>query len=238
MMGAALLSTLPRGVALVVAPHADDEVLEAGGTMARLAALGWDVRVAFFTVAGYASLARGDSSSTALRADEARRALECLRCSMVGEPFAGNELHLRLDVAPQADLIGFVQRAIELLAPTFAVVPSAAHHHQDHRAAGQACVAALRAGTAASPRHVPVVLAYGHALAGWGGEAYAFRPNVFVDISDHFDRKLEALSCYKSQLCTPPHSRSLDSVRQRAAYWGAQAGVSYAEAFECLRWTL
>ena len=53
-----------------------------------------------------------------------------------------------------------------------------------------------------------------------------FNPNIFVDITEHMEQKLSALSCY-----------SIDEhpIRGLAAYRGQLAGVKYAEAFE-LQW--
>src|SRR5207244_3571452 len=67
------------------------------------------------------------------------------------------------------------------------------------------------------------------------GRAGAFAPNVFVDISDELDRKLDAMRCYESELRPPPHPRSLRSLEQRAAYWGSVANMPAAEALALLR---
>ena len=44
---------------LVVAPHADDEVLGAGGLILRARREGWEVTVLFMTIAGFRSEASG-----------------------------------------------------------------------------------------------------------------------------------------------------------------------------------
>ena len=63
----------------------------------------------------------------------------------------------------------------------------------------------------------------------------AFIPNVYEDISDFLERKLEAMSFYKSQLHPFPDLRSLESVEALAKFRGATVNVKAAEAFMLIR---
>ncbi len=56
-----------------------------------------------------------------------------------------------------------------------------------------------------------------------------FTPNWVIDISDHIERKLKALRCYKSQIPDFPGSRSIEAVEALAKFRGTQAGFSYGE---------
>ncbi len=220
---------------LVVAPHADDEVLGAGGLMARAARAGWAVHVAYATISGFVSPASGSASSLSQRQREVEDAARVLGVRGWRALFLGEEKHLRLDTVAQADLVSFVEGEILRLRPRAVVMPCRGHYHQDHRAVSDACIAAMRPAPDGRRPLVPLVLAYGHSAAGWGGAAFAFQPNAFFDVSEVIDAKLDALAQYRSQLCEPPHPRSLGAVREQCAAWGAYAGVAYAEPFECQR---
>jgi LmbE family N-acetylglucosaminyl deacetylase len=57
-------------------------------------------------------------------------------------------------------------------------------------------------------------------------------PSVVVDISPYFEKKMEALRCYRSQFIegrptAPP--TFLDDLRDRARYWGWTIGAMYGE---------
>ena len=65
--------------------------------------------------------------------------------------------------------------------------------------------------------------------------AAQFHPNVFVDISDHLERKLELLGIYGSELAPHPFPRSLEAIRALAVVRGAASGFAAAEAFQLLR---
>ena len=220
---------------MVLAPHADDEVLGAGGLMAKASRQGWEVHVQFATISGYASAPRGDVSDTSSREDEVRAAAQVLGVAGYEALYLGEQWHLRLDAVPQQDIISFIERGLRRLRPALVAIPCLGHYHQDHRAMCRAAIAALRPAPDGARPLVPMVLAYNHAHGGWGGEGYSFHPAVFVDITDCIETKLAALECYRSQVCLEPHPRSASMLRSNCAHWGAYAGVAYAEAFECIR---
>ena len=223
------------GRMLVVAPHADDEVLGAGGLIARATQCGWQVHVRFAVISGFTSQVRGDGSVTDTRIREAEAALKTLRVASYEALHIGDDNHLRLDTLAQADLVRFVEAGVRAVRPTIAVIPSATHHHQDHRAFAQASLAALRPAPDGPNPFVPMVLAAGDTSSGWGVPGNRFAPSTFVDVSDVIGLKLEALAAYESQLCPPPHPRSIEGVRAQCAAWGSLVGTAYAEAFETLR---
>jgi hypothetical protein len=62
-----------------------------------------------------------------------------------------------------------------------------------------------------------------------------FSPNVFIEIGEEgLNKKLEALSQYRGVMRAYPHPRSYEALRGLAAYRGSQAGIVFAEAFECV----
>lgn len=62
-----------------------------------------------------------------------------------------------------------------------------------------------------------------------------FIPNYFVEIGeDGFETKMQAFSFYVGVSRPYPHPNSIETYEGLAAYRGAQAGVKYAEAFQCV----
>jgi LmbE family N-acetylglucosaminyl deacetylase len=62
------------------------------------------------------------------------------------------------------------------------------------------------------------------------------RPAFVLDISQHWDKKLAAIECYRSQFITGRPTESptfLDRLRDQAAYWGWSIGTAYGEPFAC-----
>ncbi len=71
-------------------------------------------------------------------------------------------------------------------------------------------------------------------------QAIHTEPHFVVDITNYFDRKLEAIHAYKTQFYDPKSKEKntfisspefLEFVRARASHFGVPIGVRYAEAF-------
>lgn len=65
----------------------------------------------------------------------------------------------------------------------------------------------------------------------WGVSGNFFKPNWFVDIREHLDKKLKIINIYRDELRPDPHPRSIDAIRDRAIQWGRFCGIKAAEAF-------
>jgi LmbE family N-acetylglucosaminyl deacetylase len=61
-----------------------------------------------------------------------------------------------------------------------------------------------------------------------------FIPNVFIDISNYFEKKLEIIKIYESEIMEEPYPRSISSIEALARYRGSRIGVKYAEAFQLI----
>ena len=65
----------------------------------------------------------------------------------------------------------------------------------------------------------------------------AFRTTSFVTLDEnHVESKIAALGCYRSQAGRP--YTDADFLRSQLRVHGVQAGVTYAETFDVLRWML
>ena len=62
----------------------------------------------------------------------------------------------------------------------------------------------------------------------------AFIPNVFVEISDYIDKKIEIMSVLVNEVMPDNLHRSFSAIKALAAYRGSRIGVNYAEAFMLL----
>jgi len=130
-----------------------------------------------------------------------------------------DDSHLIVDVG----LIGKIEAVISETKPDFIFCNFPDDTHQDHRHLAQAIMSATR--------YIRNVLFYE------GPTTQNFNPQVFVDISDTLDRKVEALQAHHSQVMkTNIEDLSIVEVaRSSANFRGIQGRVKYAEAFQSLR---
>jgi LmbE family N-acetylglucosaminyl deacetylase len=63
----------------------------------------------------------------------------------------------------------------------------------------------------------------------------SFVPNVFIDISEFMDKKIELMNIYESEIGKHPFPRSERGIRALATYRGATSGCDYAESFTLLK---
>ena len=129
------------------------------------------------------------------------------------------DTHLVVDV----DLIGKIEAVIAEVKPDFIFCNFPDDTHQDHRHLAQAIMSATR--------YIRNVLFFE------GPTTQNFNPQVFVDISDTLDRKVEALQAHRSQVMkTNIEDLSIVEVaRSSANFRGIQGRVKNAEAFHSLR---
>jgi LmbE family N-acetylglucosaminyl deacetylase len=63
----------------------------------------------------------------------------------------------------------------------------------------------------------------------------SFVPNVFIDISNYMDKKIEIMKVYESETGEHPFPRSERNIRALGTLRGATCGCDYAESFVLLK---
>jgi LmbE family N-acetylglucosaminyl deacetylase len=216
---------------LVVAPHADDEVLGCGGTMLRRRSEGVELGWLLLT---QASEMQGWSPDRIL---ERQQEIIQVRESLGVAPENLYELRLettRLDQLPMAELVGHISDVFSRFCPEEVFVPHARDIHSDHRVCFEAVAACTKWFRYPFIRRV---LAY-ETLSETDfvlRPEDVFAPNYFVDVSAFVEQKLAIMRTYRSEIGTHPFPRSETSIRALAELRGAQSGFHGAEAFQLLR---
>ena len=210
---------------LVIAPHPDDEVIGAGGTIVRHVASGDEVALCIVTQ-GYSPPWPEDTVEVARRqAEAAREALGIKRIFFLGYPT------VKLNTVPNMELTSALQEVVDEVRPEVVYTSSADDVNQDHRIVFEATLVATRPLPGSSVRRL---LCCEPGTSGRYGHQ-PFIPNVFVDIEAFLDKKLEAMKCYVRELREPPHPRSLVGLKLVAQERGLSVGLNAAECFQLMR---
>ena len=182
---------------LVVAPHAMDEVLGCGGTMARHADAGERIDTLVLC---------GDGSGL----DATRRQVAPNAAAVLGAnaPVFCGFPENRSDTIPLLDIVAAVERAIAAGRPHVVYVPHGGNLNIDHQTAFRAVLTAARP----VPGHA-VRAIYSYEVPSsteWSSPSSTvpFQPSRFVDIGATIDRKMKALDYYRAELRDSPHARS------------------------------
>lgn len=214
---------------IVIAPHPDDEVLGAGGTLLRRKAEGsvvaWLIATSISTMHGFSE------DRVKQRADEIERVTELFNFDAV---FELNFPTTHLDQVPMSDLVMAISNVFKSFEPNEVFVPHPSDVHTDHGAVFSAVAGCTKWFRYPSVKRVLAYETLSETDFGFG-TAQGFRPNVFVNIEPYLEYKLRAMDIYASELGPFPFPRSHEAIRALATLRGAASGFRAAEAFELLR---
>ena len=213
---------------LVFGPHPDDLEIGLGGTIARHAAQGHRVGLCDLTAGEMGS--NGTIEERLTEAEEARGVLGAVWRTNLRWPDRG--------IGRDADHVRGAARLIRQARPRAVALPYWSDRHPDHGAASTVLTDAvfnsgLRRYEADAEPWRPVWTVYYFIND-------AASPSFVVDVSEHYQRKRDALACHRSQF-TGATANAVDTrltsplflqlVESRDAQFGAQAGVQFAEGF-------
>ncbi len=214
---------------LVVAPHADDETLGCGGTLLRHVAQGDAVHWLVLTAPAPVLEPEAAAGRAAVDLDAVAAAYGFAEVACLHLPDAG------LDTVPRAELVARVGEMVRRIEPEVVYLPYRSDAHSDHRFAFDAVAACGKWFRYRSVRRLLVYETPSETDFGLDPDRLGFRPNVFVDITPHLERKLAILRFYSSEMGIHPFPRSEAAIRALAVLRGAAAGCDAAESFLLLK---
>ena len=202
---------------LVIGAHYDDAELGVGGGMARLSEEGHNVYKLTITN----NETRFDQKNILVN-HESSAAQSAEACAILGvhevpfEPVECSHLFYTTETMQR------IEKIVYDLDIEMAFIHFHSDMNQDHVEASRLSSTALR--------HCKTVLSYqsnGYLLNE------AFYPRFFIDISNTFEKKKQALKCYGRE--HDRYGRLFDTVCERNEVWGYCVEMKAAEGFEVLR---
>ncbi len=202
---------VPEGKNIVaVAPHCDDEALGCGGILYKHVQKNCNVTAVFMTDGSQCETDLSKEEIVQLRKEEAHKSAKILgvhRCVFLDFP----DRELRHN--PES--VEKVESIFKELNPDTVYVPFYLDNHPDHKATASICIEALK--------RKPVKNAFFYEV--WT----AMIPNRIVNIDDCIDKKMEAISVYKSQKGIEKLGEQIKALNKFRSI-GGNEGFEYAEA--------
>lgn len=216
---------------LVIAAHPDDEVLGAGGAIARWSNEGQSVHILI--------MAEGVTSRSIAGAKSPLSELsELVECAKRSAKILGaasidfvNLPDNRMDSLALLDVIKPIEAKIDTLLPHTVVTHQPNCLNIDHQITNRAAVTACRGLPGASVK--TMLFFESPSSSEWQvpGAGLSFQPNWYVNIESTIEIKMAALKEYDCEMRSFPHARSYETVRHLAHLRGSHAGLKAAEAF-------
>lgn len=212
---------------LVVAPHADDEVLGVGGTIAKYIDEGHEVYVCVMTIGHSSMFPQEVLDKLRIEAIEAHNFLGIQETYFLDLPA------VLLSEVPKHEVNKKINVVIDEVQPDVVFIPHFGDLHLDHYIVSQAAMVGLR-----PIRDNNILEVYSYETLSeteWNipHVSNAFIPNTYIDITAYLDKKKLAMKHFTTQLIEFPHPRSIEAIESLAKLRGSTIGVRAAEAF-CL----
>ncbi len=214
---------------LVIAPHADDEILGCGGIISKFSRKKVNIYVAIMTNAS-----KGDSKLFSKSKIKIIRN-ECLRANKklgVKKVFFFNFPAPKLDQYPIYKISKKINDLINKVKCETVFLPYGNDIHKDHQCIYQASLVACRP---INNNLVKNILCYETlSETEWGLDS--FHPNYYEVLSNvDINNKISAFKEYKSQIKDNFHPRSKNGIKNLAKYRGNNISQENAEAFKIIR---
>lgn len=223
-------------VALALLAHPDDAEILCGGTLIRLADLGWKIHIATATAGDCGTMTQSAEAISKRRMDEARKAAALIG----GQYHCLGELDCRVVYDKPT-----VQKAIDLvrsIAPDLMFTHAPKDYMMDHEIvsmlgrASSFIYGAPNVSDKPAPEHKAIPhLYYCDPVEGVDPLGRPVEPTTVIDITAQMARKTQMLACHESQRqwLRDHHGMDeyIDAMRRHGAERGRAIGAEYAEAF-------
>lgn len=218
---------------LVVAPHADDEILGCGGAIAKHVEAGDKVYIAIMTNASVGAPELFSSAAIKEVRNEAKYSHELLG---VEETLFYDLPAPKLEQYPQYKIAMLITKLVKEKCVDTLYIPHKGDLHLDHGAIYNACLVAARPLPGQSVKHIYSYETLSETEWGHPTVESVFVPRKFIPLSEQqFKKKISAMECFASQLKEFPNTRSLEALKHLGSLRGATIGCKYAEAFDIIR---
>jgi len=215
---------------LLVVAHPDDEILGFGASGAKLVKQGEIVQPIILC---------GNADARDLRPSEQELYSDMIFANKkVGfeKPVLGNFPNIRMNNVDHLEIVQFIEKQIIEFKPARIFTHYIDDLNDDHGQISKACMAASRYFQRRN-KFPPLQSLHFMEISSatdWSFNVNnkSFCPNLYVEIDQELDQKIEALSCYRNVMRDFPHPRSIEGIKGLAAYRGGQSGQSYSEAFQ------
>jgi N-acetylglucosamine malate deacetylase 1 len=217
---------------LVVVAHPDDEVLGFGATGAKLVKSGEIVQPIILC---------GDANARSKRPADIELYEDMLSANELlgfNKPITGDFPNIRMNNVDHLSIVQFIEEQVERFKPLRIFTHHPSDLNNDHYQVSRACLAASRFFQRRDdiPPLKSLHFMEIQSATDWSfeGVGEAFRADLFVEVNNEIELKIEALSCYRNVMRNYPHPRSEEAIKGLAAYRGGQSGQKYSEAFQTI----
>ncbi len=213
---------------MVVSPHPDDETLGAAGTLLRYKAEGNQIYWLNIT-----NIEKSDNWNNEF-IEKRKRQIEavCHFYQFAGFYDLGFE-PTTLESIDKSCIIKKISECFQKVQPEWIIIPDGNDAHSDHKMVYECCLVCSKVFRYPYIKRITSMEIISE--TDFGRPENPFIPNLYIDISDYMDKKIEILKIYDSEMGEKPFPRNMDAVRALGTLRGGIMGSIYAEAFKLIK---
>ena len=211
---------------LIIAVHPDDETLACGGTLLKHKAKSDEINWLICTT---------------LEVNHSYYKIKEKEIEQVSKLYNFESVHnLRLkttlvDEYNMSELIGKISNIINEVKPNIVYLPFKYDVHSDHRKIFEATYSCTKSFRYPFIKKIYMMETLSETEFAPSIKRDSFSPNVFVDITEYMNKKIEIMNCYQGEINKHPFPRSEKNIKALATFRGATCGCEYAESFVLLK---
>lgn len=204
----------------VIAVHPDDETLGCGGTILKHLKDGDEVHCIFVT--------DGDKTQKTI----ITKLADFYHFTSI-KALCFEELKLA-DISLN-DLVPVLANVLNQIQPNVLYIPNRSDAHSDHRAVFEALIACTKSFRFPFIEQILMCEVISETDFNLNLPEQTFNPNYFVDITDQWVYKKQAMEIFVDQLLPYPQTRNVSAMEALNRYRGSLINTEYAEAFMALK---
>ena len=211
---------------LIIAVHPDDETLGCGGTLLKHKANGDEIHWLICTTI------ENEHNYFIKRENEIEKVSNFYNFDSV------HNLRLKtmqVDEYTVSELVSKISQVIKEVQPNIIYLPFKGDVHSDHRKIFEASYSCTKSFRYPFIKKIYMMETLSETEFAPSTKEDSFIPNVFVDISEFFEKKIEIMKIFESEILEHPFPRSEKNLRALATLRGATCGCEYAESFVLLK---
>ena len=203
---------------LAIGAHFDDIELGCGGSLAKHVANGDNVFAYVATLSGYKNANDETIRPNDVALEEGKMAMKVLGVELFCGNF--NTLEVEFSEALNVQILKIVEGKKIDRVYTHWIGDIHHDHHNLAKASLHSC------------RHVKRILMY---RSNWYHSSVQFNGNFYIDITDHWQKKANAISAHKSEM-ERTKKKWISFFKNEAENAGQRIEVGLAEVFEIVKW--
>ncbi len=215
---------------LAIAPHPDDETLGCGGTLLKHKEHGDKIYWVIVTCIG-------DS----FKISEERKIKREKEIEVVSNLYNFEKVYklnfptTELDTVPMKNIVEKISECIIDSQCEILYIPNYSDVHSDHKLVSEASISCTKWFRYPTIKKVLAYETLSETEFGINGSLNNFNPNIFINIEEYIEKKIEIMNIFESEVAYMPFPRSSEVINALSIYRGATSGYKNAEAFMLLR---